>query len=599
MSRPPSSKRWRATTTTFGSVPRRCLRHERTTALPTLWGRGSAPMTDPLRSVRVLLWRSSDHPAAVRALTARFDETIPEAERVALTTSIASTRAGLAAIDALVARFADDDLGVRQAAFAGGISILGPRSDAKRERGAPPLRVRDAGLTRRLLEGAARSRYAEARSASAGELDDLVDPVADEILSQLMVDRDPTVRVAAVAAYAKRVEKKGAATAPLEGVLRGGARDTMLSAAEGLASKGVTAALRPLLLFTRAGEGVERERALLGLGALGDKRALAELEVIALGGTEEAPAEVAMQAAAIEALGRLLAKLDAEDRERIRDRVESNVGTKETAVAAIRGLRWIGGERARARIEGALLEKSSATPEREAAAIALGDLADLGAEPALARALNDEDDDVRWAAREALSKLFPKDQTRVEFLAVESEHDDISEPAATFLANEGDPGRLLDKLAKLSRESLRQRIRFGLVRRQTLPTASLIKLLGEPAAAARGDAAWVVGARAKQTVTSDSAALVPALIAAAKAAEKAHGAAALAGKIPERDAELEAWVRALWAARELDGSATRFGRAAPAPVDNDSPRPSSGVGAGAGGRRQSRARCLEAGARRR
>src|SRR6202020_2929209 len=152
--------------------------------------------------------------------------------------------------------------------------------------------------------------------------------------------------------------------------------------------------------------------------------------------------------------------------------------------------------RARARIEGALLEKSSSTAERNAAALALGDLGDTEAEPALARALADDDSDVRWAAREALEKLFPTDRTRVEFLAVESEHDDISEPAASFLANEGDAGRLLAMLAKLSRESLCQRIRFGLVRRERLPSADLVKLLGEVAPAARADAAWVVGARA-------------------------------------------------------------------------------------------------------
>ena len=498
-------------------------------------------------------------PAAVRALCARFDETIPDAERLALTTAIAETRAGQAAVDALVSRFVDDSASLRRAAFDGAVSILGARSDLKPERGAPRPKRRDAALATRLLEGAASSRHADVRQAATTELDDLDDKRADALLAALIVDRDPSVRVAATSAYARRVEKKGADPTPLEGVLRGGARDTMLAAAEGLAFKGVTTALRPLLLFARAGEEGERERAVLGLGALGDKRALAELDTIALGGTEEAPAEVPMQAAAIEALGRLLAKLDPEDRDRVRDRVESSVGTKESAVAvaALRGLRWIGGERARARLEGALLEKSSSDDERSAAAIALGELGDKEAEPALAKALGDDDDDVRWAAREALDKLFPSDRTRVEFLAVESEHEDISEPAASFLANEGDAALLLRKLAKLSREALRQRIRFGLVRRDTLPAAELARLLEESEPAARADAAWVVGARGAVVDAASRKVLVPALVAAAQRAEKGYAAASHAGKTAVRDAELEAWVRAVWATRELDPAAMR------------------------------------------
>ncbi len=497
--------------------------------------------------------------AAVRALSGRFDDKLPDAERLALTEALGATRAGEAAVDALVARFVDDSPALRRAAFDAGVRLLGPRSDFEKVRGAARPKPRDTALAKRFLAGAARCRHADVRGAAAGELDDLADGGADELLATLTVDRDPVVRIAATRAYAQRVEKRGAAPGPLEAVLRGGARDTMLAAAGGLAFRGVTAALRPLLLFARAGEEGERERAVLGLGALGDKRALAELETIALGGTEEAPAEVPMQAAAIEALGRLLSKLDPDDRERVRDRVESSVGTKESAVAvaALRGLRWIGGERARARIEGALLEKSSSDAERVAAAKALGDLGDLDAEPALAKALRDDEGDVRWAAREALEKLFPTDRMRVEFLAVESEHEDISEPAATFLANEGDAGRLLGKLAKLTNEALRQRIRFGLFRRAELPTADVVKLLGEPAPAARADAAWVAGARAKAAAGKDTGVLAAALVGAARRAEDGYTEAAHAGKTPERDAERQAWVHALWAARALDPSATR------------------------------------------
>jgi ParB family chromosome partitioning protein len=491
--------------------------------------------------------------AAVQALSARFDDGVAEPERLLLTQAVADTRAGEAAISALVARFVDESPALRRAAFDGGVAALGPRSDKKPGRGMPPRAPRDPKLSALLLEGAARARHADVREAATTELDDAEGAWADALLVPLLVDRDPRVRTAAATSYSRRVEKKGADPAPLEAVLRGGARDTMLAAAEGLASKGVVAALRPLLLFARAGEEGERERAVLGLGTLGDKRALVELETLATGGTEEAPAELPMQAAAVEALGRLLAKLDPDDRERVRDRVESNVGTKESAlaVAALRGLRWIGGERSRARLEGALLEKTSTNAEKTTAASLLGELGDTVAEAALAKALGDEDDDVRWSAREALDKLFPNDRTRVEFLAVTSEHDDISEPAAAFLADRGDASRLLSKLGEITRDSLRERIRFGLVRREALPAADLVALLGGADARARADAAWVVGARGDVDAAWKKQ-LGPALLNAAHQAEKAHAEAVHAGKDEERGRQESAWVRSVWALRELD-----------------------------------------------
>lgn len=497
--------------------------------------------------------------AAVRALSARFEDTVPDAERVALTEALARTKAGEAAIDALSARFADETEAVRAAAFAGCVVIAGPRSDAPRVRGAAPPKPRNVALAKRFLEAAIHAKSADVRALGAAELDDLDDASADALLVSIFGDRDVTVRATAVRSYARRVEKKASKPEPLLDVLKGGARETMLAAAEGLASRNDSNALRPLLLFARAGDGGDRERALLALGTLGDKRALSELEVIAAGGTEEAPAEVSMQAAALEGLGHLLHKLDPDDRERIRDRVESSVGTKEQAlaVAAVRALRWMGGERGRARIEAVLAERSSSNDERVAATKALGELADPASEKPLAKALNDYTDDVRWGAREALEKLFPKDRTRVEFLAVESDNEDISEPAAAFLADEGNAGLLLEKLAKLSNDGLRERIRFGLVRREKVPSSDLAKLLSADAAAARSDAAWLTGARSKSVTDSDRKALGPALLEAARRAEKAHAEAGRLGKNDEQQAELDAWLRSAWAARMVDAAALR------------------------------------------
>jgi ParB family chromosome partitioning protein len=326
----------------------------------------------------------------------------------------------------------------------------------------------------------------------------------------------------------------------------------MLAAAEGLSHRRLPAAFRPLLLFVRAGEEGERERALLGLGTLGDPRALLELEVIAGGGTEEAPADVPMQAAAVEALGRLYGHLkDSEEKERVRDRIEGNIGTKENAVAvaAVKALRWIGGERARTRIESVLSASTSSPAEHEAAVKALGDLGDVAAEAALGKALDEYY--VRWEARYALEKLFPNERTRIELHAVESSYDDLSGPAATFLASEGDPSLLLEKLAKLEDDSLRERLRFGLMRRAEVPASALEKLLGSPTAQARADAAWVIGVRADK-LGADAQSLAKALVSALEKTETAHRDAVRLGKEEDEIAsEARAWLMTMWAARRL------------------------------------------------
>lgn len=496
-------------------------------------------------------------PAAVRALASRLEDGVVPAERVAIANAVAATRAGVAAIDALVVLVADEEAEVRAAAVDGAIHVLGPRADAASEHGAPKPKPRDAAIAGRFLSAAARARHADVRARAAAELDDLGDAiVAEPLLVAMFGDRDPSVRTAAVKAYATRVEKAKAPAAPLEDVLRGGARETMLPAAEGLAHHGVAGALRALLLYVRAGEPGQPERALLALGTLGDKRALAEIETVANGGTEEAPADLSMQTAALEALGRIAAKLDPEDRDRIRDKVEAAVGTRENAMAtaAVRALRWLGGERSRTRIEGVLASSSSSETERVEAAKALGEMNDAAAEPVLGLALRDASLEVAWVALEALEKLFPTDRTRIEFFAVESHHTAIAERAASFLANEGDATRLLGKLAKLSSESLRQRIRFGLVRRKTLPARDLGRLLDDVSPRARADAAWVVAVR---SLANPEVSLAQALVVAARKAESGYIDAVGRGDAKAWVAEEEAWVRALWATRLVDAIAIR------------------------------------------
>jgi ParB family chromosome partitioning protein len=501
-------------------------------------------------------------PAAVAQLAGRADEVTEPAQRVQLVQAIGKTR-GPAALEALTARFSDDDGPVRAAAIAAATAIIGVRSDFKPPRRAPAPTPPDQALALRFGEAAARSRFADVRLAAAARLDDVEGGAADGLLVGLFGDRSVEVRARAVASYALRVEKKGARPGPLADVIRAGARETMLSAATGLATRGAgtadgAAAFRPLLLFVRAGEPGERERALLGLGTLGDVRALAELETVASGGTEEAPVDESMQAAALEALGRLFSRLsDHEAKERVRDRIESNVASKVVvmALAAVRALRWVGDHRSGARLA-SVLASGTTSGERRAAAEALGaSIAghphpgpDGAAEAALARALDDGDADVRHAAREALDLVFPSERTRVELLAVESKHADVSEPAAAFLASAGDAGQLLAKLAKITSSEQRQRLRYGLVRRASLPGAAIAELLREGTARARSDAAWVAAVGRGAIADAEREPLGKALLRAIDEAGDRRRSAMRRGDLPESFAERDVEITGLWAA---------------------------------------------------
>lgn len=508
-------------------------------------------------------------PLAIAQLSARVDEVTTEAARVALLQALGKTR-GSAALEAVAARFSDDEAVVRSAAVAAAEHIVGPRDDTKAVRGIPKPRKPDQALALRFCEAASRSRYPDVRLKAAERLDDVESTAADALAVSLFGDRNVEVRARAVFAYAVRVERRAAPVAPLADTIRTGARETMLSAAVGLAHRGGdtgVAAFRPLLLFVRAGEAGERERALLGLGTLGDPRALTELETIADGGKEDAPVDESMQAAALEALGRLFPRLkDDETKERVRDRVESSVASKVVAlaVAAAKALRFIGDERSRARLEG-ILASGSSDAERRAAAEALGELKEAASEQALAKALNDEDDDVREAARAALDLVFPTERTRIELLAVESEHADVSEPAAAFLATEGDPSALLTKLARLESEELRSRLRFGLSRRASLPTPPLVELLLHGNVAARTDAAWIAGIGAA-VLDGDRAALARALPRAVTVAGENRHDALRRGKSQQAAAEAEAQLYGVWAARRLQ--APDLARVAQALVDD-------------------------------
>jgi ParB family transcriptional regulator, chromosome partitioning protein len=470
-------------------------------------------------------------PAAVRAIAARVAELgAAEPARLELVKSLGRLR-GAEALEASAALFGDENEAVRAAAFDAARSLAGFK------------KRRDAALALRYLRQAAQAKDSTLRRRAAEGLSEGAEPEANELLAAMFRDRDLEVRKAAVAHYAKRVKAFGASAAPLEEVLRAGARDLMLAAAEGVAERGSSAALRPLLLFVRAGESGERERALLALGTLGDARALEELEIVAGGGTKDAPSDASMQGAALEGLGRLEPKLEGtEARQRVRGRLEQALESPSgpLAEAAVRALRHVGDDWARAKLEAALGHPSASGVVRVAAVDALGRLGDREAEASLVRGLGDRYTDLRRASRRALTRLFADDPTRVALASLASEFRDVSEPAAAYLAREGEPEQLLPKLATLESEALRRKLLFGLLRRPTLPFDALVRLLTHDKAETRGDAAWLLVARSKAAPGDGAEAPAPPADALARA-EKASAEAWTRAAPDRRSAEERAW----------------------------------------------------------
>ena len=79
----------------------------------------------------------------------------------------------------------------------------------------------------------------------------------------------------------------------------------------------------------------------------------------------------------------------------------------------------------------------------------------------------------------------------------------------------------------------------------------MVKLLAVDSPEARADAAWLAGVRASVTPEGDCVRLGAALIEAALRAEREHA------KPDGAEREANAWLRALWAAREIAPGATR------------------------------------------
>lgn len=467
--------------------------------------------------------------------------------------ALASTHRAIG-LEALLQRFDDAAADVRMAAFTGALQLTNHRRPPAK--GAPNKEFlkeekrhpRNANGVLQTIQAAARAKDAALRCAACREADVGAEREYDALLVSLFGDRDVPTRVQAVTSYATRVEKLGASQAPLEQVIAQGNRELMLQAAEGLASKQHPAALRPLLLFTRAGEAPEQVRAVLALGTAGQVRALEEIEVLAAGGTEEAPALPEVRAAAIEAMGRLFKSVtELEVKKRVVEVVESSALEGQFRMAGVRGLRWIGDDRALGKLQQIAADDGDYDFEvRKEAIRSLGVLGDPSSEQVLSRRLRVYQ--LAETALQALEAIFPNDPLRVALSAASSELANISGPALAYLLAEAEPGPLLERLANPRLQPhLRSKVKFGLGRRESLPTEPLVKLTASDFPNVREDMAWLMARNAlsgAKLSASEQTQRVQALVAAATSTAQRWARSVGTDKV----AEESAFLRLLWAA---------------------------------------------------
>ncbi|MEM9074868.1 MAG: HEAT repeat domain-containing protein, partial [Myxococcota bacterium] len=401
-----------------------------------------------------------------------------------------------AALPALMSLLTGEDANLRRQALRTAIAI-GSFGRA--------ARVSDKGIKRAsydeafvlsAIEVASSSVDAALRLDSVAPLQDIDDASADALLAALVDDRDEQVRIKAVRVLAHRSQhapEPKPATETLAAVLREGKRELVLPAAQGLAKQGRREAFQPLVLVLKAGENPERQAAVLSLGNLGDPRGLEELEPLAFPSEELEPEDKLLVPFAVEALGRMIPRLEGEEQTRVRDAIETTA--KESSpgmrMRALSGLAAAGNERSRALLRQLLGDRYEENSVRIHCAKMLGELTDSDSEEVLADALRVNNHQLRQQALKSLRGIFPQDETRVSLLALQSPYSDISAPAAQFLAREGDADTLITRLADIKNPDVRIRLRKGLIRRGLAPVAAIAKLLETAPAGPRTDAAWL------------------------------------------------------------------------------------------------------------
>ncbi len=488
---------------------------------------------------------ASEHAAiAATTLTGRLeDDPDATADRRAIVRALGRIRSD-AASDTLFGILADDDTALGDAAWEALVAIARDtsRPNVPLTGGGVRLPYDDA-LAIRYATAATASVRPDLRVAAATLLNAVEDAGAETILAKLIDDRDTDVRIAAAESLAFRAEHiEGASIAALERAIAAGRRELVLPAATGLAVRGRVEAFRPLLLVLKAGLPHERQQAMLGLGVLGDDRAVDELIAFVDPSAELEEADLALVPFAAEALASMAPRIaDDERRREIRSTVVrlAREGAADVRRQTITGLRRAGDDASREQIERVVADRYDDLNLRRFTLDQLIILAAPASELVLADALGDPDATVRRKALAALTKIFADDPTRVALHALDSKHSDVSAPAAAFLAKGGEAATLVARIAAIGDREVRRRLRLGLARRGLAPSEELRALLASDDAHARAEAAFLAGA-------AGNLALGPDVL---RALERS-----------ETEKEHRAWHAAMWAAARLkaDASAAAF-----------------------------------------
>ncbi|MBI2376159.1 MAG: HEAT repeat domain-containing protein [Deltaproteobacteria bacterium] len=519
----------------------------------------SAAATDAL--VALAAKSPKDAPSAAHVVRRRLEsDTDKTANRESLLAALGriGDPGSLELLRATVCSTEPADVALRSVAFEAAVAIAEDRKAGKRK-------LEDGRERRRLLDPVAlaamsdlvRAPDAELRARVAEVLEDVQSEAAEPLLTKLLRDRDPVVRVRACEAVAFRAEHQGGSIALLELALREGRRELVLPAAAGLASRGRKEAFQALMLVMKAGQGPtpgatstvlsERERAILALGSLADPRAIPEL-VPLLRPSDDVPDETkALAPSAAEALARMLGRLAPEKAEPVREAVDDALKNAPLLVqkGALSGLAGSGDDTSRAKVE-AIARDPGEGELRLHAIKELGKLGRAESEPVLRDAIGGDDESAALLAARALLRVFAGDRTRLALAALESPHDELAQPAARFLAERGEPATLAARLSDVRSAPVRRSLALGLLRRGGAPSSALASALSREDAASRASAAWIAGA-------GGDASLGPSIVAVGLSAAKSHKAerGRPSGKGTSLREQEDAWRGALWAATRL------------------------------------------------
>ncbi|MEO1334978.1 MAG: HEAT repeat domain-containing protein, partial [Myxococcota bacterium] len=426
--------------------------------------------------------RSASSAKVAAVVSARLeDDPDQTANRSALIAALGALKSP-AGVATLLTAAGDDDASIRQKAFDALILIATPDGMASRKYPDGAVRRRyDESRMLEFLPEVATSLDASLRASVADVCADIDADGAETLLARLLEDRETEVRVAAAERMATRLKYvETASTTPLKAALRLERRELVLPAALGLAYRQQTEAFQPLMLVFKAGLPEERERAVVGLGTLGDPRALEELYRLVDPDADLIPEDRALAPAAAEALGAVLPALtDVQARSQARealDRLATN-GDSDVRIGALAGLRRVRDEPSRGLLERLVADGFESIEIRRAAVQEVAKWGAAASETVLAETLNAPHLLLRNDALVALKRILPDARTKVSLLALQSRYADIAQPAALFLARHGDPETLVSRIAEIKDRRVRRRVRQGLIRRQAYASTALPALL--------------------------------------------------------------------------------------------------------------------------